>query len=89
MKSEAASDTLVPPGLLPEILAAAEEERRAPRELVGEAVELYLQERRARRGAPAPKHTPAKAAARIRELRKGNVLPPGVTIKDLISHGRA
>jgi hypothetical protein len=35
------------------------------------------------------RHTPAEAAARIRELRKGNLLPPGVTIKDLINHGRA
>jgi hypothetical protein len=35
------------------------------------------------------KHTPAEAAARIRELRQGNVLPEGETIKDLIHYGRA
>ena len=34
-------------------------------------------------------HSPAEAAARIRELRKGNMLPAGVTIKDLINYGRA
>lgn len=34
-------------------------------------------------------HSPAEAAARIRELRKGNMLPAGATIKDLISYGRA
>ena len=33
--------------------------------------------------------TPAAAVARIMELRKGNVLPSGVTIRDLMSHGRA
>jgi hypothetical protein len=49
MKSETSPDTLVPPGLLPEIQAAAEEEHRAPGELVGEAVETYLKSRRRRR----------------------------------------
>ena len=33
--------------------------------------------------------TPAEAVAHIRELRKGNRLPSGVTIKDLINEGRA
>ena len=46
MKSATSPDTLVPPGLLPEIQAAAEEEHRTPGELVGEAVERYLSERR-------------------------------------------
>jgi hypothetical protein len=30
-----------------------------------------------------------RAAERIRELRKGNILPEGVTIRDLIDEGRA
>lgn len=46
MKSEIMRDTLVPLDLLPEIRAAAEEEQRAPGELVGEAIERYLSERR-------------------------------------------
>ena len=33
--------------------------------------------------------TPAEAVAHIRELRKGNRLPAGVNIKDLINEGRA
>lgn len=37
---------------------------------------------------PRPK-TPAEAVAHIRESRKGNRLPTGVTIKDLIDEGRA
>jgi hypothetical protein len=49
MKSASASDTLVPPGLLPEILAAADEDHRDPGELVGEAIEIYLKNRRWRR----------------------------------------
>lgn len=30
-----------------------------------------------------------QAVARILELRQGNILPPGVTIQDLIHEGRA
>ena len=33
--------------------------------------------------------TPAEAVAHIRELRQGNRLPAGVSIKDLINEGRA
>ncbi len=44
MKS--ASTDLVPIDLVPAIESAAEEECRSPRDLVGEAVERYLSERR-------------------------------------------
>jgi hypothetical protein len=37
---------------------------------------------------PRPK-TAAEAVAHILEARKGNLLPPGVTIRDLINEGRA
>ena len=90
MSSEDPADTLVPPDLLVEVEAAAKEEHREPRELVREAVTCYLEQRRARRGAALdPTHAPAEAAARILELRKGNLLPPGMTIEDLINFGRA
>jgi metal-responsive CopG/Arc/MetJ family transcriptional regulator len=46
MKTRHPADALIPPGLLAEIEAAAAEERRPARELVGEAVERYLSERR-------------------------------------------
>jgi hypothetical protein len=49
MKSEIARETLVPPRLLSEIQAAAEEDHRAPDELVGEALEIYLKNRHWRR----------------------------------------
>lgn len=45
MKTESALDTLVPPGLLAEVQAAAEEEHREPRELVREALERYMDDR--------------------------------------------
>jgi hypothetical protein len=47
MKTEITPDTLVPvpSGLIPEIQAAAEEERRALRELVQEALERYMADR--------------------------------------------
>jgi len=55
---------------------------------VQEAVALW-EKRQAQRQPEAAKHTPAEAAARILELRKGNILPEGETIKDLIDYGRA
>lgn len=45
MRSRHPTDTFVPPGLLAEIEAAAEEEHRAPGELVREAIERYMDER--------------------------------------------
>jgi hypothetical protein len=46
MKPEIATDALVPSALLPAIQAAAEEDDRAPGELVREALERYLKDRR-------------------------------------------
>jgi hypothetical protein len=61
---------------------------RSPGELVQEAIALW--ESRLAQHQPAhEKHTPADAAARILELRKGNLPPEGETIEDLIDFGRA
>jgi hypothetical protein len=49
MKSETVIDTLVPPRLVPEITAAADEDQREAGDLVGEALEIYLKNRRWRR----------------------------------------
>ena len=56
--------------------------------------EMIAEGIRARReGKPlsreAARKTPAEAVAHIRQLRHGNRLPAGVTIKDLINEGRA
>jgi Arc/MetJ-type ribon-helix-helix transcriptional regulator len=40
-------------------------------------------------GLQPARRTPAEAVARIRELRQGNILPEGVTIRSLIDDGRA
>ena len=71
------------------LAALAASTGRSAAELVQEAL-MEWEQRQAERPAPMrPRHTPAEAAARILELRKGNVLPAGTTIKDLINHGRA
>jgi hypothetical protein len=81
-------DTLeMPTGWLAEVKALAAEEHRPVADLVREIVDRYIEERRS--AVRIAQHTPADAAARILELRKGNFLPDGETIKDLISHGRA
>ena len=49
MNSEATATDLVPASLVPEICAAAEEDGRPPQELVGEALQIYLKNRRWRR----------------------------------------
>jgi predicted transcriptional regulator len=59
---------------------------RSKDELVQEAVALWEERQRAN---AKPNHNPAQAAARLRELRKGNFLPEGETLKDLINYGRA
>jgi hypothetical protein len=62
MKSEIARETLVAPSLLPEIQAAAEEDHRAPNEPVGEALGIYLKNRRWRRLVEGARPAPASSA---------------------------
>ena len=76
----------LPPEQEAHLAAVAADTGRSTDELVQEAVALWEERRRAN---AKPKHNPAEAAARLRELRKGNFLPEGETLKDLISHGRA
>jgi Arc/MetJ-type ribon-helix-helix transcriptional regulator len=82
---------VIPPSLVAEIQAAADADRRTAADLVRDALERYLADWRNRAINPPekPRLTPAQAAARLRESRKGNVLPDGVTIRDLMTHGRA
>jgi len=78
----------LPPDQEAHLAALAASAGRSPDEIVQEAVALW-EEHRAQHRPPQAKHTPAEAAARILELRKGNMLPAGETIKDLINYGRA
>jgi hypothetical protein len=95
MKPETSPDTLaIPPALLAEIEAAAEQEHRPALDVLQDAVHRYIDAMPARHDhldtEPAsPELTPSQAVARILELRKGNDLPDGVTIRDLMTHGRA
>jgi predicted transcriptional regulator len=74
-------DTLVPSGLLSKIKAAAEEEHRAPSELVGEAVERYLLERRWFHKDEV--HT--KIANGLESLRQGKGLDGETVMAELIA----
>jgi hypothetical protein len=81
MKTGHPTDALIPPGLLVEIEAAAAEERRPVRELVGEAVERYLSERRwFRRG-----EVHAKIAQGLESLRQGKGLDGESVMAELIA----
>ena len=92
------SPVTLPPALLAERQAEAAEEQRPALDVLQDAVHGYVRDARARReiqqaslsdGALSPKRTPGEAAARMRERRKGTVLPAGMTIRDLIDHERA
>jgi hypothetical protein len=79
----------IPPALLAEVEAAAELEHRPAVDLVKAALERYLAERQSAVETPVPKRTAAEAVERMLEQRKGNVLPEGVTIRRLLTYGRA
>lgn len=81
MKTDIPPDTLVPPALIPEIQAAAEEERREPRELVGEAVERYLSERRLFRKDEVHR----KIAEGLESLRQGKGLDGETVMAELLA----
>lgn len=96
MKSNLLSEiTLISPVLLEQVQAMAAAENRPASEILRDAIELYRHNRG--NAVPASSHpsnprrqlTPQAAVARILELRKGNRLPEGETIKDLINYGRA
>ena len=79
MNSKIPRDNLVPSGLLLEIEAAAEEEHRSPSELVGEAIERYLSERRWFRKDEI--HT--KIAQGLESLRQGKGLDGEAAMAEL------
>jgi predicted transcriptional regulator len=81
MKSELPPDSLVPPALIPEIQAAAEEEHRDPRELVGEAVKRYLSERRIFR----PDEVHQKIARGLSSLQEGKAVDGEAVMAELLA----
>jgi metal-responsive CopG/Arc/MetJ family transcriptional regulator len=91
MDSERQGAPLVlPPALLAEVEEAAREERRLAGDVVRDALERYLRQPRQRAAATQSGGlTAAEAVERLLEERKGTVLPEGVTIRELMTYGRA
>jgi predicted transcriptional regulator len=81
MKTSPASDTLVPERLVAEIEAAAAEERRAPGDIVAEALERYLSERKWLR----KDETHAKIARGLESLRGGRGLDGEAVMAELLA----
>jgi hypothetical protein len=81
MKTGHPVDALIPPSLLAEIEAAAAEEHRPARDLVGEAVERYLSERRWLRRDEVH----AKIAQGLQSLRQGKGLDGESIMAELLA----
>jgi hypothetical protein len=84
MTQEHIPELAVPADLAAQLRAAAEEQHRAPVEVLHDALDQYLTAHRPANGAH---RSPAEAAARIIARRKGITLG-GLTIKQLINEGR-
>ena len=78
----------LPPDQEAHVAALAASLGRSPADLVVEAI-AFWEKRQTEYQAAGWRYGPADAAARILELRRGNVLPDGGTLKDLINFGRA
>jgi hypothetical protein len=81
MTSETPRDALIHPRLMPAIQAAAEEEQRAPRDLVTEAIERYLSERR----WFSKDEVQEKIAQGLESLRQGKGLDGESAITELLA----
>ncbi len=93
MKTQTHFETLIPPSLLEQVEALAAAEHRPAGDMLREAIEGFLRERRALPASEVAGQQSARtaqaAAARILERRKRHLLPDGVTIRDLMTYGRA
>lgn len=86
------TDALLPEVLLAEVEAVAAYENRPAREILREAVERYLRDRPfagANGVASEVRPDPIGVARRMRERRKLHPLPDGMSIRDLLTFGRA
>ena len=84
MAPDGLTEFVLPPALAAQVRTVAEAQHRPVADVLHDAVALYLRE-----GSPRGGRSPAEAAARMRAARRGNVLPEGVTLCDLMTHGRA
>ena len=82
------SDFAFSPDLFARTEGTSEREHRIAGEGMHDAVQRYLPTASVTSGTPL-RMTSAEAVRRIRELRKGNILPEGMTIRAMIEEGRA
>jgi len=85
---------LIPPSLLEQVQAMAAAEHRPASEILRDAIESYQRDHRgvvelARENPSAAPRSPQQAVARILERRQYRNLPDGMTIRDLMTLGRA
>jgi hypothetical protein len=85
---------LIPPSLLEQVEAMAAAEHRPASEILRDAIESYQREHRGvvelveEKPSTGPR-SPQQAVARILERRQYRNLPEGMTIRDLMTLGRA
>ncbi len=90
METRDTTESLIPNDLLERVEELAAAEQRTSSDVLREAVQSYLHERRARIDAQiAPRRDLQEVVDRILESRKGRVPPEGETIRDLMTYGRA
>jgi len=85
---------LIPPWLLEQVQAMAAAEHRPASEILHDDIESYQRDHRgvvelAEEKPSAGPRSPQQAVARILERRQYRNLPEGVTIRDLMTLGRA
>jgi hypothetical protein len=88
MASNNTVELMIPPSLAARVQSAADEAHRPAADILREILERHLPEQREQSGQTLPGRSPAQAAARMMAVRKGNILPDGVTIRELMTHGR-
>ena len=86
---------LIPLSLLEQVQAMAEAEHRPASEILRDAIESYQRDHRGvvelaeEKKPSAGPRSPQQAVARILERRQYRNLPEGMTIRDLMTLGRA
>jgi hypothetical protein len=95
MKTQSASkDTLIPTDLLEQVQAMATAEQRSPIEILRDAIELYRRDHGnlvepVKDASAAVLRSRREAVARILERRQYRHMPGGMTIRDMMTLGRA
>ncbi len=89
MNPEAYRNVAIPSALTARIEEAARIQHRPPSDVVRTALEQYLKNSSLPVSNSSGMRSPIEAAARMRQSRPGNTLPEGITLRELMTHGRA